>query len=240
MVERGDAQSHRDGMTGGRAGFSAQRPGRGGALAAALAVHVGVAGVAVMMPGVELLPRKPEILWGRAIPAPAEPPETRPVDPPKQRPKPTHADTAPRPTATDPVLPLGGDEAQIVGGQPLAGGSEGEGVGDGVGGRTTNPPADSPVFIEARLDPRAASRLQPDYPPAMLRLGREGSVTVRVSIDADGRVLDVALVRADDPLFFEATRRHALRAWRFKPATRDGTAVPSAREMTVHFRLSDL
>jgi periplasmic protein TonB len=100
-------------------------------------------------------------------------------------------------------------------------------------------PADPPVapakLIEATLDARSAA--QPDYPQSLARQEIEGVAVVRVTIGADGRVRDVALVRADDPAFFEATRRHALRSWRFRPATRDGVPVESVRTMTVRFRM---
>ena len=34
-------------------------------------------------------------------------------------------------------------------------------------------------------------------------------------------------------------QRHALRKWRFRPATRDGVAVASTKVLTVRFTLND-
>jgi periplasmic protein TonB len=71
-----------------------------------------------------------------------------------------------------------------------------------------------------------------------LRLEIEGSVTVRVLIGTDGRVRQVQVVRATDPEFAKATERQALRAWRFKPATRDGVPVEDWQTLTVRFDIN--
>lgn len=105
-------------------------------------------------------------------------------------------------------------------------------------GATIDPPRPrEPVLTGSRIDPRYAGALQPDYPPAMQRRGIEGVAVVRVLIGIDGRVKAVELVRADDPEFFTATRRQALSRWRFVPASRDGIAIESWREMTVRFEI---
>lgn len=95
----------------------------------------------------------------------------------------------------------------------------------------------APVITNARFDPRFASAMQPEYPIALARAEIEGVAIVKVRIGTDGRVLDVISIRTDDPGFFEVTRAHALRKWRFKPATRDGVAIESWREMTVRFQM---
>ena len=109
------------------------------------------------------------------------------------------------------------------------------------------PPADDgvepvraaePVLLPATRDPRRARDFQPDYPPALQREGLEGQARVRVHIGADGRVLAVEDAGSTAPAFFEATRRQALRAWRFRPAMRDGVAVDSWQVLTVHFRIT--
>ena len=96
-----------------------------------------------------------------------------------------------------------------------------------------------PKLATAQVDPRYAGQFQPDYPLRQQRAGVEGSVVVRVLIGTDGRVKAVELVRADDPAFFEATKKRALAKWRFKPATRGGVAEESWREMTVSFVIRD-
>ena len=96
-------------------------------------------------------------------------------------------------------------------------------------------PRPEPVRRDARIDPR--SELKPPYPRAQQIEGNEGSVTVRVRIGADGRVRSAEKLRATHEDFFQATQRHALRNWRFKPATVDGRPVESSKVMTLHFSL---
>ncbi|WP_238147137.1 energy transducer TonB [Rhizorhabdus dicambivorans] len=132
------------------------------------------------------------------------------------------------PTTTEPIVKAGGDPVLTFDPTPPP--------------RTEPlPPAipaiPDPVFITATIDPAAMPRFQPDYPPELIRADIEGTATVRVLIGVDGRVKSVELVSAAHPGFFEATRRQALRYWKFKPATRDGIAVESWRTMTVRFNI---
>lgn len=99
------------------------------------------------------------------------------------------------------------------------------------------PVAPEPALVPATMDPSAMARFQPDYPSELVRAEVEGSATVRVLIGSDGRVQAVELVSATHPGFFEATKRQALRYWKFRAATRDGIATESWRTMTVRFTL---
>jgi protein TonB len=94
-------------------------------------------------------------------------------------------------------------------------------------------------MVEPGIDPKALAAFQPDYPGTMIRQGIEGSVTVRLTISAQGRVIDIERLAATDEAFWLATQRHALRKWRFRPATRDGVAVSGAKVLTIYFRLTD-
>ena len=80
--------------------------------------------------------------------------------------------------------------------------------------------------------------LQPRYPAAMIRREVEGSVTVRVRVNEQGRVTQVQKVSAVHDDLFEATRRHALRRWRFLPATRNGSPIASWKEVAIEFRIT--
>jgi protein TonB len=101
------------------------------------------------------------------------------------------------------------------------------------------PPAQPPKLVLARLDERYAGLFQPDYPARAQREGIEGVAVVRVLIGTDGRVKAVELVSADDPAFFEATKRRALTKWRFKAATRGGVPEESWKEMRVRFEIKN-
>lgn len=114
----------------------------------------------------------------------------------------------------------------------------GTGPGSGVGSATVPARPAPPALIGAEIDPRFARAFQPDYPAAERRAEREGRVVVRVLIGIDGRVQAVEQVSAASPGLFEATQRHALARWRFKPATRGGAPVESWKTMTLRFELS--
>jgi periplasmic protein TonB len=93
------------------------------------------------------------------------------------------------------------------------------------------------IFKGAVIHPKYRDALQPEYPPGLIRQEVEGSVTLRVLVGTDGRVKAVETVRFDDAELLKTTQAHALRKWRFLPATRDGTPVESWREMTVRFEI---
>ena len=92
-----------------------------------------------------------------------------------------------------------------------------------------------PVRTEAKLRP--GIELLPHYPASEERAEAEGSVTIRLLIGPDGRVKAAEKVAAASEAFWRATERHALRAWRFTPATVDGKPVESRKVMTVKFEL---
>lgn len=219
---------------GASAGYANRRSPA--ALAAALALNGGVVALLIAIPAATVIvTRTPPTPTTFIEVDPVPPPATEPVEP---APRPTAAQqvtemTVPRPEPlhVDPVVHLDGVADGSVGVLPLPS------IVDA--GLKPPPPLPAPVLVAAKPDPRYADAFRPAYPPALRREGREGSVTVRVTIDARGRVIAVAMVRATDPIFFEETRRQALKAWRFKPATRDGVAVATEQMMTVQFRLED-
>ncbi len=109
----------------------------------------------------------------------------------------------------------------------------GNGAGEAPPAKPTPPP-----LVGAEQDPRYARDFQPEYPGSEIRTGREGTVSVRVLIGADGRVKAVEQLRATSQAFFDATKRQALAHWRFKPATRGGVPQESWKTMSVRFQLS--
>ena len=92
------------------------------------------------------------------------------------------------------------------------------------------------VRTEAKM--RTAD-LQPPYPASEEKMEREGKVTIRVTIGTDGRVKAADKVSATSEAFYTATERHALRAWKFSPATLDGKPVESTKVLTVNFQLNE-
>lgn len=206
-------------------------------LTAAIAVNAGV--VALLLTSapsfvVEHIPRTIELVNVPIDP----PPPPNPIEP-----APSDARTtspSPRPVAERPLVALPIPSADVTTtatppGLPPP-------LDLGANGTATSSPADppvppAPVMVEASVDPRFASALQPQYPPAERRAEVSGVVQVRVLIGTDGRVKAVERVASASNGLFEATRRQALSRWRFRPATRDGVAVESWKTMTVRFEL---
>lgn len=95
-----------------------------------------------------------------------------------------------------------------------------------------------PVIVSARLNTRYAGQFQPDYPVGQLRLEREGEVSVRVLVGTNGRVKQIELIDSPHVDFWSATRKQALKKWRFTPATKDGKPYESWMTLKVRFEIN--
>jgi protein TonB len=173
------------------------------------------------------------------IKPPAEPP---PPEPKKQAPTDSVVRQKTVIEAVPPKVPLRQQDPVVLGERPVFIPTDIGPVGNDIAKPADPPPPPlppppqpDPVRVEARMDPR--SQLQPPYPAAEERMEREGKVSIRVTIGADGRVKAAAKLSATSDAFFRETERHALKAWRFKPATVDGKPVESSQVLTVVFRL---
>lgn len=82
-----------------------------------------------------------------------------------------------------------------------------------------------------------ATDLKPPYPQSKLMTGEEAELTLRLGIDASGRVVSVEPVGRADRVFLEAARRHLMAHWRYKPATEGGRAVATWTVVTLRFQL---
>lgn len=84
--------------------------------------------------------------------------------------------------------------------------------------------------------PVLVKEVKPTYPKAAKRRKQQGTVLLTVTVDADGRVLDVRVTKPLVPrLDDEAVK--AVKLWRFKPATRNGMAVAVEIEIEMTFSL---
>jgi protein TonB len=97
-------------------------------------------------------------------------------------------------------------------------------------------PTPTPVRTAARLLTSSAD-LKPPYPPSKLLTEEEADLRLKLTIDANGRVVAVEPVGRADPTFLAAARRHLLARWRFSPASEDGRPVVSTTVITLRFRL---
>lgn len=78
---------------------------------------------------------------------------------------------------------------------------------------------------------------KPNYPPVAQRLRLEGDVVMRLSVDATGKVTDVVLVKGLGRGGIDEVAMAAAKGARFKPATKNGVAVPSTYLLVIPFRL---
>ena len=83
-------------------------------------------------------------------------------------------------------------------------------------------------------------RRQPAYPADALKRGVAGDVRLRLVVDARGRVVDAAVVRADPPRVFDAAATAAARRWRYAPIGPKGSDVTVTAHVDVAFRPEDV
>ncbi len=88
-------------------------------------------------------------------------------------------------------------------------------------------------------DPKRARPSKPSYPAKLKAQGIEGSVLVRVHIDAAGNVSRVSVLKSSGHAAFDDAARRAARAEKFVPAKRDGHAVPFTLSYSYRFRIED-
>ncbi|GAA4866283.1 energy transducer TonB [Luteimonas vadosa] len=91
--------------------------------------------------------------------------------------------------------------------------------------------------VPADRDAYAVARLQPSYPPTAFRAGEEGTVIVRVDVDAQGNVTAVDVARRSDSRELDREAVNAVREWTFEPAIRGGKPVASTVQVPIEFKL---
>jgi len=78
----------------------------------------------------------------------------------------------------------------------------------------------------------------PIYPGAALRAGHEGTVLLRIHVDAQGVPTHVEVARSSGHRVLDrAAVDYAMKRLRFKPAERDGRAVAAIAQVPVNFQL---
>jgi TonB family protein len=99
---------------------------------------------------------------------------------------------------------------------------------------TPIPPTPTPPVREGEVvgpgpnvtGPVAVKQVEPQYPPAALRLRISGEVQLQVLVGPDGAVEDLRILKVSHPgVGFEKASEEAVRQWRFRPATKLGTKV---------------
>lgn len=97
----------------------------------------------------------------------------------------------------------------------------------------------APVVTEfgALGGPKFARRVMPKYPKAAQRLGVEGDVTLKLAIDASGKLTKVEVVKGAGHGFDEEAVR-AVKHSKFSPAFQNGNPVGCVALIKIQFKLN--
>ncbi|RKH50347.1 energy transducer TonB [Corallococcus llansteffanensis] len=191
-----------------------------------------------------------------------EEPKPEPPPPPKVRvkPPPIKVAAAPRPLPPPPVdappppnetPPPAAKPTPLVVGMTLSSttgaGSFAAPVGNTLYGRTADKakapqevkayraPKYTPIY-QVDSEPTVASEVKIPYPDEARRAGIEGTVTLSITIDNEGRVVASKVLHGPGYGLDEAARE-AIRRFRFKPAFKGGEAVSTEMKYSYTFLL---
>jgi len=85
--------------------------------------------------------------------------------------------------------------------------------------------------------PRLRNNRPPVYPPSAIAARLQGTVIVRLRIDAEGNVANLQIERSSGHALLDAAAVQAVRHWRFVPAQRRGRPVATTVRLPVRFSL---
>jgi len=88
-----------------------------------------------------------------------------------------------------------------------------------------------------RRGARVVQNTQPAYPREARDEGREGTVVLRVTLDAQARVTGVELLASAGDRRLDRAAERAVRDWTFAPALEEGKPVEASLRVRVQFRL---
>lgn len=186
-----------------------------------------------------------------AKPPPPPPPPAK--EEPKEEPKPPPPppDAAPPPPNDAPPPEQPSKPVPLVVGISMSSTTSAGGfaapVGNTVYGKTGDKAADpkdvkaysAPKYVpvyQVDSEPRVASEVKIPYPDEARRAGIEGTVTLSITIDNEGRVVKAVIVKGLGYGLDEAARTALLR-FRFKPAIKNGEAVSTEMKYSYTFVL---
>jgi len=177
-------------------------------------------------------------------PEAVKPPPPPPPPPPPEKPQdltPPPPDPNPPPTAAPPPPPQFG----LPDGAMSDNGSFAVATGNTVMKKqdaVVKPPpvvqALPPAPVALTRPPDEAVPVKPEYPEWALDQGVTAVVVAQVTIDANGTVTDVRIVRSGGR-DFDRSARAALAAARYRPYIKEGRAVPAVFERRFDFQLEN-
>lgn len=215
-----------------------------GVLAGVILTHIGLLAL-VLNPPMETQPAIPAVpLYVRLIEPAVVPPEPTPVQPkpvalqpPKIRPvvpKPRIQTPAPRPApmvATPQPEPVEMPRVEPVRAEPTP-----QPVPTPAPVEAPKPAPPLPV-IQPRFNADYLDNPKPPYPSISRRLGEEGVVQLRVSVDPGGNVQQIEIYRGSGYPRLDQSALQTVRRWRFVPARQGNQPVSSWVIVPIQFSL---
>ena len=210
----------------------ALQPARVLAWSTALALHLLALMLLLIPAAYQAVPLPRDKVQVRLIPALPDP--APPAPPPVVPPSPVPAPIVPRAVPAMPLTPalptataeIAESAARVEPAAAPATTMEGRGV--------ESPPAATGAHLQYRSAP------PPAYPIAALRNGEQGTVLLRVEVNAEGRPTAASVERSSGSRTLDqAARQQVLRRWAFVPAQDGGQAVPAIGLVPVSFSLPD-
>jgi len=110
-------------------------------------------------------------------------------------------------------------------------------LGDGTEGYVQDSCLSGSIPPGSVTGPVPTYRPDPPYTPQARQHKIQGSVTLRIVVDAQGNVTDVQQVSKPLGDGLDEKAIETVKTWKFKPATRDGVPVPVRVTVEVSFRL---
>jgi protein TonB len=182
----------------------------------------------------------------KAKPPPKPPPvkvavaEKPPPPPPEQAPPPPN-EPPPEPTKPVPlVVGISMSSTTSAGGFAAPVGNTAYGKVDSTAKAPSEvknyaAPKYTPIY-QVDSEPRVASEVKIPYPEEARRAGVEGTVTLSITIDIEGKVVAAKIVSGPGYGLNEAAR-DAIKRFRFKPAIKGGEAVSTEMKYSYTFLL---
>jgi protein TonB len=181
----------------------------------------------------------------RPPPPPPPPPK---VEPPKPKPppkkvvveKPAPVAAAPAPITTPKEIPQEkppeADAAAAVAAIQVATGGTGDGKAVDPNATATSGGV-RPINLPENATPPEplASNPDPEFPAEAKAAGKEALVILKIVVDADGEVIQVKVMRGEEP--FVAAALSAVKSWRYRPALVDGAPTAVFRIVKIPFRI---
>ncbi len=112
------------------------------------------------------------------------------------------------------------------------GGAAASGLGRGAGA----PRLPSQTVLRTNREAKPIQTARANYPPMALRMGMESDVTLKIEVDAEGKVTKAEITKSGGSGFDEEAFK-AVQQSRFEPAQKDGHNVPAEFTYVYRFRL---